>query len=131
MVPFLLFGPKMRTSGISEREVFVANRLPENPSLDHLKNEAKQLLRGVRAGEVRALATAGGWLRAADDRELSGLRLAGAQLAVARKYGFTSWSQLRAHLAMVDKFARRPHNVRGHAKVAAGGRVEVTAGGQI
>ncbi|MFI6743238.1 ankyrin repeat domain-containing protein [Nonomuraea sp. NPDC050451] len=89
----------------------MANRLPENPSLDHLKNEAKQLLRGVRAGEIRAIATAGGWLRTADDRELSGLRLAGAQLAVARKYGFTSWSHLRAHLAMADKYARRPHEV--------------------
>ncbi|GAA3016911.1 ankyrin repeat domain-containing protein [Streptosporangium longisporum] len=89
----------------------MANRLPENPSLDHLKNEAKQLLRGVRAGEIRAIATAGGWLRTAGDRELSGLQLAGAQLAVARRYGFTSWSQLRAHLAMVETFARRPYEV--------------------
>ncbi|WP_188191996.1 ankyrin repeat domain-containing protein [Nonomuraea sp. SYSU D8015] len=85
----------------------MANRLPENPSLDHLKNEAKQLLRGVRAGEIRALATAGGWYPG----ELSDLRLAGAQLVVARKYGFTSWSQLRAHLTMVSEFARRPHEV--------------------
>ncbi|WP_248964505.1 hypothetical protein [Sphaerisporangium perillae] len=85
----------------------MANRLPENPSLDHLKNEAKQLLRGVRAGELRALATAGGWYPG----QLSELRLAGAQLVVARKYGFTSWSQLRAQLKMVDKFARRPHEV--------------------
>ncbi|MBT2233700.1 ankyrin repeat domain-containing protein [Nonomuraea sp. NEAU-A123] len=85
----------------------MTNRLPENPSLGHLKNEAKQLLRGVRAGESRALATAGGW----HPGELSELRLAGAQLVVARKYGFTSWPRLRAHLAMVDEFARRPHEV--------------------
>ncbi|MFG1688194.1 ankyrin repeat domain-containing protein [Nonomuraea sp. NPDC049269] len=85
----------------------MTNRLPENPSLDHLKNEAKQLLRGVRTGEIRALATAGGWYPG----ELSELRLAGAQLVVARKYGFTSWPQLRAHLAMVGEFARRPHEV--------------------
>jgi hypothetical protein len=117
VVPFLLFGPKMRTSGISEREVFVANRLPENPSFDHLKNEAKQLLRGVRAGEILALAEAGGWLRVADE-ELSGLRLAGAQLVVARKYGFTSWSRLRAHMAMVHTFARRPDKVGSSADPA-------------
>ncbi|MFI7133582.1 ankyrin repeat domain-containing protein [Nonomuraea sp. NPDC050153] len=87
----------------------MANRLPENPSLDHLKNEAKQLLRGVRAGEVRALATAGGWLRPVPLPEsLSDLRLADAQLVVARKYGFTSWSRLRAHLKMLGTFARRP-----------------------
>ncbi|MBG0830465.1 ankyrin repeat domain-containing protein [Planomonospora sp. ID67723] len=92
----------------------MANRLPENPSLDHLKNEAKQLLRGVRAGELRALATAGGWYPG----DLSELRLAGAQLAVARKYGFTSWSQLRAHLKMVSTFARRPHEVNPSADPA-------------
>lgn len=90
----------------------MANRLPENPSLDHLKNEAKQLLRGVRAGEIRALATAGGWLRPVPLPESpSDLRLADAQLVVARKYGFTSWSQLRAHLKMVSTFARRPQEV--------------------
>lgn len=109
IVLFLLFGPEMRTSGITEREVFVVNRLPENPSLDHLKNEAKQLLRGVRAGEDLALATAGGWLRLPEPPVWSSdLRLADAQLIVARKYGFTSWSQLRAHLKMVGTFARRP-----------------------
>ncbi|MFI9845971.1 ankyrin repeat domain-containing protein [Nonomuraea sp. NPDC051941] len=85
----------------------MANRLPENPSLDHLKNEAKQLLRGVRARELRALATVGGWYPGAP----SELRLADAQLVVARKYGFTSWPQLRAHLAMLGRFARRPHEV--------------------
>ncbi|WP_433258521.1 hypothetical protein ACQPYK_23785 [Streptosporangium sp. CA-135522] len=90
----------------------MVNRLPENPSLDHLKNEAKQLLRGVRAGEARALATAGGWLRPVPLPESpSDLRLADAQLIVARKYGFTSWSQLRAHLKMVGTFARRPLTV--------------------
>ncbi|MFD1546225.1 ankyrin repeat domain-containing protein [Nonomuraea guangzhouensis] len=92
----------------------MTNRLPENPSLDHLKNEAKQLLRGVRAGEIRALATAGGWYPG----ELSELRLAGAQLVVARKYGFTSWPRLRAHLAMVGEFARRPHEVGPAADAA-------------
>ncbi|SEH00911.1 Ankyrin repeat-containing protein [Nonomuraea solani] len=97
----------------------MANRLPENPSLDHLRNEAKQLLRGVRAGEAKALATAGGWLRPIPlPQSPSDLRLADAQLAVARKYGFTSWSQLRAHLKMVATFARRPHDAGPSADAA-------------
>ncbi|WP_327585133.1 ankyrin repeat domain-containing protein [Nonomuraea sp. NBC_00507] len=93
----------------------MANRLPENPSFEHLKNEAKQLLRGVRAGETRALATA----EALHPGSLSELRLAGAQLVVARKYGFTSWARLRAHMAMVGEFARRPDEVGPSADLAA------------
>ncbi|MFC4534840.1 ankyrin repeat domain-containing protein [Sphaerisporangium dianthi] len=90
----------------------MANRLPENPSLDHLKSEAKRLLRDVRAGEVLALATAGGWLRPVPlPQPPSDLRLADAQLIVACKYGFTSWPRLRAHLKMVGTFARRPQAV--------------------
>lgn len=92
----------------------MANRLPENPNLDHLRNEARQLLRGVRAGEPRALATAG----ALYPGPLAELRLSGAQLVVARAYGFPSWARLRAHLAMVAEFARRPHEVGPSAEPA-------------
>ena len=57
--------------------------LPARPSLEHLKNEAKQRLKVLRRAEPNA-------------------RLAGAQLAVARDYGFASWRQLKAHVDTLD-----------------------------
>ena len=53
--------------------------LPANPNLEHLKGEAKQRLKTMRADQA-------------------GARLAAAQLAVARDYGFASWRELKAHV---------------------------------
>jgi ankyrin repeat protein len=62
-----------------------ARKLPALPNLEHLKNEAKQRRKALRAQDPQA-------------------RLADAQLAVARGYGFASWRQLKAH---VDETIRR------------------------
>ena len=61
--------------------------LPANPSLDHLRRQARDLLRAARVGDT----TAAGRIRAVADA----LTLASAQLAVAREYGFASWTRLR------------------------------------
>ena len=61
--------------------------LPARPSLDHLRRQARDLLRAARAGDT----TAAGRIRAVADA----LTLASAQLAVAREYGFASWTRLR------------------------------------
>ncbi len=60
--------------------------LPPRPSLDHLRRQARDLLRAARAGD----AAAAGRLRAVSGRPT----LAAAQLAVAREYGFASWARL-------------------------------------
>jgi ankyrin repeat protein len=60
--------------------------LPARSSLEHLKNEAKQRLKRLRADHPDA-------------------RLAAAQLAVAHDYGFPSWRQLKAHVDRVDAAA--------------------------
>ncbi|WP_026875418.1 ankyrin repeat domain-containing protein [Jiangella gansuensis] len=77
--------------------------LPDHPHLDHLKKQAKQLLRDYRAGSPGALERLRAGLPAAagrDDDELRrlSLRLRDAQSCVAREYGFASWAQLRAHV---------------------------------
>ena len=56
--------------------------LPEHPSLEHLKKQAKDLLHDGRATQ-----------------------LAEAQRLVARDYGFASWAKLKAH---VESFAADP-----------------------
>jgi len=61
--------------------------LPAQPHLDHLRRQARDLLRAARAGDATATAR----ILARSDR----LTLAAAQLAVARDYGFASWAKLK------------------------------------
>ena len=61
--------------------------LPAKPSLDHLRRQARDLLRAAAAGDT----TAADRIRAVADA----LTLASAQLAVAREYGFASRTRLR------------------------------------
>jgi ankyrin repeat protein len=58
--------------------------LPAHPDLEQLRRQAKELLRAARAGDPGALA------------RLERQTLAGAQLAVARGYGFPSWPALKS-----------------------------------
>jgi ankyrin repeat protein len=53
--------------------------LPAQPSLEHLRKEAKQRLTALREDDAQA-------------------KLADAQRTVARDYGFASWRQLKAHV---------------------------------
>jgi len=64
----------------------MSQRLPSLPSLDHLKKQAKDVLRVSRHRSPR-------W------------RLADAQHALARGYGFQSWPDLKFH---VESLRRRP-----------------------
>ena len=66
--------------------------LSAKPSLDHLRRQARDLLRAARAGGTKAA----GRIRAVGGRALT---LASAQLAVAREYGFASRTRLRYELA--------------------------------
>jgi ankyrin repeat protein len=65
--------------------------LPAKPDLDHLKKQAKQLLRDVRAQQGEALQT----IVAFHPRPAEFSNLRDAQLALARRYGYAGWDQLR------------------------------------
>ncbi len=83
-----------------------SRQLPDNPSLEHLRNEAKQLHRRVGHREPEAIALAHEFHPRLD---LEAFRLTDAQLVVARAYGFASWPRLRAFVAeaetsVVDRF---------------------------
>ena len=64
--------------------------LPEEPSLEQLRKQAKDL------------------------RDASGVPLWEAQLAVARRYGFTSWTRLKRHVEVVARYSRFPDRVSTH-----------------
>jgi hypothetical protein len=77
--------------------------LPSNPNLDHLKYQAKDLLKG-HAGRAPGVAQRirefhQHFNRATDtaifDAKLS---LSDAQLTIAREYGFPSWTRLKRHI---------------------------------
>lgn len=77
--------------------------LPSSPSLDHLKYQAKDLLKGWKAGKPESLARIREFHpKFADKSEYEARQtrflLSDAQLVVAREYGFTSWSKLKAHV---------------------------------
>ena len=72
--------------------------LPERPSLEQLRKQAKDLLRAARGGDANALARIGAIQRAGPGARIL---LAHAQLAIAREYGFPSWPKLARHVASV------------------------------
>ena len=74
-------------------------RLPSRPNLDHLRQQAKQLLSALRAGDPHAAAEFSAHLpsaRGLKPAELrgAGFKLADAQSVVARKHGRASWPKL-------------------------------------
>jgi len=79
----------------------VTKSLPERPSLEHLKQEAKSLLRSFRSGAPECVAVLRNLSRFSgkSDAEVlaSDLVLAEAQYALALEYGFESWDKLRTH----------------------------------
>ena len=94
--------------------------LPDNPSLEHLKNQAKSLQRRTRAGDPDAIAQvrefhphyspppgsdADG---IAGSEEFRSFALTEAQLVIARSYGFAAWQRLRQHLEVLAEYSRWP-----------------------
>ncbi|HEY7263364.1 MAG TPA: hypothetical protein VH589_17990 [Trebonia sp.] len=77
-----------------------ARDLPPDPSLEHLKNQARALQRRVRAAVPDALATVaefypGPAAVTGQAPGQAGFLLADAQLVTARQHGFASRARLR------------------------------------
>lgn len=78
-----------------ESGTIAARQLPAKPSLEHLKNEAKQRLDRLRAASPNA-------------------KLAQAQHQVAREYGFAHWRELKAD---IERSAGRPVSAAARAAI--------------
>jgi ankyrin repeat protein len=81
--------------------------LPTDPSLENLKNQARSLLKAVRAGDSAGIAMVREFHPRADETAAQ-FQLADAQLAIARSYRFASWPKLKQYLAMVTEFLWDP-----------------------
>src|SRR5687767_11136132 len=80
----------------------VSRGLPERPHLDVPKRQARELLAAWRAHQPEAFARIRRHpkLASADQATIAAanLRLADAQLVVAREYGFASWPELKRRI---------------------------------
>ena len=81
--------------------------LPENPSLENLRHRAKGLLEEVRARRPEALARIREF-HPKGEPAAQGLALSGAQLVLARSYGFSSWPKLKRHVEAIEPFRFDP-----------------------
>ena len=85
-------------------------RLPPNPNLEHLKSQAKKLLKAHRGGSVDAIDRIRSFFprlaNAADGRiQQAEFGLQDAQLVIAREYGFENWSQLKERVIHLEQNA--------------------------
>ncbi len=69
--------------------------LPKHPDLKQIKRQAKELLKAFTAGDAVAIAEVQSHYR---DASAGSFTLQHAQLALARAYGFDSWSKLKAYI---------------------------------
>jgi uncharacterized protein (TIGR03067 family) len=81
----------------------VDKELPARPNLDHLRRQAKALLRALESAERDAVSTVLEHLPAARNMSAEQVlqarfRLADAQSAIARMTGFAGWPQLARHV---------------------------------
>jgi len=68
--------------------------LPAQANFEHLRRQAKDLLRAAKSDDTDAIARI---------QAISGqLNLASAQATVAREYGFSNWSALKAEVERVQ-----------------------------
>ncbi|MGH2858779.1 MAG: ankyrin repeat domain-containing protein, partial [Solirubrobacteraceae bacterium] len=85
-----------------------AVHLPDDPSLERLRNEARDLQRSARAGESSALALVEDLHPNGELVDTTRLKLSAAQLVVARRYGFASWPALKRHLDLLTRYSWVP-----------------------
>ena len=96
-----------------------AKQFPSKPDLNHLKYQAKDLLKGLAAhdrGVAQRIREFNPRFKDATDAEIfdSALRLSDAQFTIAREYGFKSWARLKAHVESPELASRLklPHHER-------------------
>jgi hypothetical protein len=86
----------------------MAASLPNNPSLERFRRDARRLQRAVRVGEPHAVRLVERYHPDGMPAAQSAFTLADAQLVVARGHGFTSWPRLKHYLELAAELRRDP-----------------------
>ena len=82
-------------------------KLPDNPSLENLKKQAKTLLKDVIAADAAGLELVNESHPRGSDA-LHDFALNDAQLVLARSYGFSNWSELKHHCETIQEHNWEP-----------------------
>jgi ankyrin repeat protein len=93
--------------------------LPNNPSFEHLRKDAKRLRNAVLAGEANAVGQVEEF-HPRGNQAVGRFSLADAQLVTARSHGFATWTKLKQHLDEIAPFIWNPPpppNPESHADV--------------
>jgi ankyrin repeat protein len=80
--------------------------LPQDPDLDQLRNQARELQRAVRRGDPAALTRVARWHPGPPPA--GQFPLTAAQLVLARQHGFASWARMRRYVQVVTARAWTP-----------------------
>lgn len=99
--------------------------LPDRPSLEQLRKQAKDVLRDARSGDPSALTRITATKRTAHGARIS---LAQAQLAIAREYGFPSWPKLVRHVESVAPAGFVPRPLIRPVELSSGRRWKLADG---
>src|SRR4051812_37299773 len=91
------------------------SRLPERPNIDHLKKQARELLRLYEAGDPAAFGRFRNSLPAAKGKADAaiaalGLKLHDAQSCIAREYGLPSWRHLQNYVQWANNRLTQSRN---------------------
>ncbi|HEU0175705.1 MAG TPA: ankyrin repeat domain-containing protein [Blastocatellia bacterium] len=78
----------------------MSRQLPANPNLEHLKNQAKDLLRNFQNGSATAKER---FALLSTFSASAGPKLADALHVVAREYGFASWPKLKEYVESLTR----------------------------
>jgi ankyrin repeat protein len=89
----------------------------ENPDLDQLKRQARELLEAYRASSPDAIAEVTAWYHSASPETFA---LHDAQLVLARSYGFESWPKLKAAVDGVTAAGLHEAVASGDLKIVRG-----------
>lgn len=86
--------------------------LPPSPNLEFEHKEAKAFLRRLRSGDPDSVARARAQQPSMDASALANIKLAHAQLVIAREYGFASWPKLVRYYSDVNRQSYNHGSVR-------------------
>ena len=105
--------------------------LPARPNLEHLRNQAKDLLKAYRSGEPAAIARFRESLPrysplTDDDLRRLSLSLGDAQRVIAAEYGFPNWLHMRHYVERKDS-AKMIEMTVDHVKVNYGTNIRTVA----
>jgi HEAT repeat protein len=81
--------------------------LPATPSLEQLKNQAKDLYRACRNRDAQALSRIRKHAASPPEKPPIPIALAGVLHVIAREYGFESWPKLKKHVQFLHENAAR------------------------